>query len=152
MNDLRVNIKASSENPTKTIVNARGFNMIIDEPRNFGGTNEGANPLEYMLGALGGCLNVVGHMVAREMGFALHSLEIELRGNMFPARFMGHPTEERAGFRDIEVTVHVDADADSETLDRWVEAVEDRCPVSDNLRNATPLRIIAKRTVPVNQN
>jgi uncharacterized OsmC-like protein len=38
----------------------------------------------------------------------------------------------------------VDTDAYEETLKRWVEAVEDRCPVSDNLGNSTPVRVLPK--------
>jgi len=64
MGVLKFSVKAESENPTKTIVEARGFKIIIDEPESLGGTNDGANPVEYVLGALAGCLNVVGHVVA----------------------------------------------------------------------------------------
>jgi len=45
--------------------------MTIDEPDNLGGTDAGANPVEYLLAALSGYLNVVGHLVAREMGINL---------------------------------------------------------------------------------
>ncbi len=147
MKDLQVNIKAHSENATKTVVNARNFQMSIDEPQNLGGTNEGANPVEYVLGALSGCLTVVGHLVAKEMGFTLRGMDMEMSGNLNPARFMGQSSEERAGFREIEVTINADADADEETLKKWVEQIEERCPVSDNLSHATPISITANKTV-----
>ena len=89
MPNMQVNVKATKENPTKTVVKARNFEMIIDEPANLGGTDHGANPVEYVLAALSGCLNVVGHVVAKEMGFEIKSLEIELDGELNPARFMG---------------------------------------------------------------
>lgn len=47
-------VSAKSENPTKTVVRARNFEMIIDEPKNMGGTDGGPNPVEYVLAALGG--------------------------------------------------------------------------------------------------
>ncbi len=40
MADLKFRVKAHSENATKTIVKARGFELIIDEPQDLGGTNE----------------------------------------------------------------------------------------------------------------
>ena len=147
MKDLQVSIKAHSENATKTVVNARNFQMTIDEPQNLGGTNEGANPVEYVLGALSGCLTVVGHLVAKEMGFTLRSMDMEMNGNLNPTRFMGQSKDERAGFKAIEVKINADADADEETLVKWVEQIEDRCPVSDNLSHETPVNISAVKTV-----
>lgn len=47
-------VSAKSENPTKTVVRARNFEMIIDEPKDLGGTGGGPNPVEYVLAALAG--------------------------------------------------------------------------------------------------
>jgi len=142
MANLKFSVQAKSENSTKTVVEARGFKIIIDEPENMGGTNAGANPVEYMLAALSGCLNVVGHLIAKEMGFKLRGLEIELEGDLDPAKFMGQPTQDRAGYAAIRVTLKPDADADQDTLGKWLKTVESRCPVSDNISNATPLKIV----------
>lgn len=141
MPNMQVNVKATKENPTKTVVKARNFEMIIDEPANLGGTDHGANPVEYVLAALAGCLNVVGHVVAKEMGFEIKNLEIELDGELNPARFMGKSDEERAGYQAINVKMKPETDADESTLKSWIEKVESRCPVSDNLANATPVNI-----------
>lgn len=141
---LKFAVKARSENPTKTVVEARGFKMVIDEPENLGGTNDGANPVEYVLAALSGCLNVVGHIVAKEMGFTLRGIEFELEGDLDPAKFSGKDTDERAGYKEIRVKIKPDADADEETLEKWLETIESRCPVSDNIANATPVKITLK--------
>ncbi|MDN5276325.1 MAG: hypothetical protein PWR01_290 [Clostridiales bacterium] len=141
MPDLKFRAKAYSENPTKTVVEARGFKIIIDEPESLGGTNAGANPVEYLLAALAGCINVVAHVVAKEMGFELRGLEIDLEGDLNPARFMGKSTADRAGYKEIRVNIKADTDADAETLSKWLDAVEDRCPVSDTLSNGTPVKI-----------
>ena len=63
---------------------------------------------------------------------------------MNPARLFGKSYEDRAGYKEITAEMKVDADVDEETLKKWVEAVEDRCPVSDNLGNSTPVRVLAK--------
>lgn len=123
------------------MVKARGFNIIVDEPQNLGGDDAGATPVEYVLAALAGCLNVVGHLIAKEMGFNLKGMEIDLEGDLNPARFMGKSKEERAGYKEVRVVIKADADADAETLKKWLKAVEDRCPVSDNILNSTPVKI-----------
>ncbi len=138
---IKFNIKARSENPTKTIVEARDFKIIVDEPKNLGGTDAGPNPVEYVLAALAGCLNVVGHLIAKEMDFTLRGIELEIEGELDPAKFMGKTTEERAGYKEIRVMIKPDADANKEILDKWVIAVKDRCPVSDNIAHETPVKI-----------
>lgn len=134
-------VSAVAENETKTSVTARDFEFVVDEPAALGGTNEGPNPVEYLLGAWAGCLSVVAHLVADEYGFALHDVEIDLEGELDPARFMGQSDESRAGYRHIDVTIAVDADAEADVLEEWVVEVEERCPVSDNIQNATPTTV-----------
>lgn len=144
MADSTFRVNAHSTNPTKTIVKARSFQMIIDEPAELGGTNEGANPVEYLLAALSGCLNVMCHVVAREMNFTLRSVEIKLSGTLNTDKLFGKETTERAGYKEINVEITPDADVDKETLARWIKTIESRCPVSDNIANPTPLHISLK--------
>lgn len=132
---------AVSETPARTVVQTRNFRMVVDEPENLGGSDLGPNPVEYILAALAGCLNVVGHLVAREMGFELRGLRLELEGDLDPARFMGLCRQTRAGYQEISVRIYPETDADPETLERWLHTVEDRCPVSDNLTCSTPVQI-----------
>ena len=139
---LKFSVKAKSENSTKTVVEARGFKMTIDEPETLGGTNAGANPVEYLLAALSGCLNVMGHLVAREMGIKLNGLEIELEGDLNPDKFLGKSMEDRSGYKEIRVVIKPDMTTDKETLDKWIKTVENRCPVSDNISNSTPIKFI----------
>ncbi|HKL29522.1 MAG TPA: OsmC family protein [Natrialbaceae archaeon] len=134
-------IDAESESPTHTVVQARNFEFSIDEPEHLGGSNEGPNPVEYLLGALAGCLNVVGHGVAEEMGMAVEDIGVEIEGDLDPAKFQGEAEDPRAGYQNVRVDLTVETDADDETLETWLETVEERCPVSDNIGNATPLSL-----------
>ncbi len=138
---MKFSVSGKCENPTKLVVNAGKFKMIIDEPPNLGGTYEGPNPVEYVLAALGGCINVVGHLVAKEMGIELRGLEMTIEGDLDPSKFMGKPTNERTGYKEIRVNLKPVTNADKATLEKWIKAVEERCPVSDNLRNPTPVKI-----------
>ena len=144
MEDLKFRVLAHSENPTKTVVKARGFEIIIDEPESLGGTNEGANPVEFMLAAFCGCINVMGHVIAKEMEFELRSIKIKMCGNLNPQRLFGSSFEERAGYKGIDVSIAPDCDAPIEILEEWMAKIEDRCPVSDNLSNKTPINLLLK--------
>jgi uncharacterized OsmC-like protein len=80
-------------------------------------------------------------MVAKEMGFVLKGVEFEIEGNLNPMKFMGKSDAERTGYKEVRVSIKPDTDADEETLKKWLEEVEKRCPVSDNIANATPVVI-----------
>lgn len=140
MTDLMFKISAHSASPAKTIVKARNFQIIVDEPASLGGSNEGPNPVEYVLASLAGCLNVMGHVVAGEMGFELRGVKIDISGDLNPDRLFGKSFDERAGYKNIEVKMTPDCDADKATLEKWIETVDARCPVSDNLSNTTPVQ------------
>lgn len=138
---LTFDISASAESPTKTRVSTRGFEFIVDEPSTLGGNNEGPNPVEYLLGALAGCMNVTAHQVARELDLDVRNLEITIDGDLNPAKFMGKSDESRAGYEEVRVDISADVDATDETIQTWLSAVEKRCPVSDNLTNGTPIAL-----------
>lgn len=146
MSDLTFKINAHSASPAKTIVKARNFEIIVDEPQSLGGTDSAANPVEYVLAAFAGCLNVMGHLIASEMGIRLNGLKIEISGNLNPAKLFGTSSEERAGYKGILVKMMPDTDADENLLHRWLHNVEQRCPVSDNLQNLTPVKVELQRT------
>jgi len=139
MSELTFKVSGKSESASRIAVKARNFNIIVDEPPALGGEDLGPNPVEYELTALLGCLNVVSYMIAREMGFTINSLSIEGEGRLNPDRLFGKETDDRAGYKVIEVRVSIDADTDEETLAQWLAQVEARCPVSDNLANRTPV-------------
>lgn len=144
MADLKVRIKAQRASDAKTIVKARNFEIIVDEPQDLGGTDLAPNPVEYVLAAFAGCLNVVGNLIAKEMGFELRDLQIDICGDLNPAKLFGQSDAERAGFKSLEVIMKPVCDADEATLAEWLSKVQSRCPVSDNIANATPVKIALK--------
>jgi uncharacterized OsmC-like protein len=99
------------------------------------------NPIEYFLGSVVGCLNSTGTVVARDMGIEIDDLELTVEGAVNYARYKGEPTDDRAGLQRVEVTMAVDADADEADLREWLAAVKDRCPVTDNVENGTPVDV-----------
>lgn len=144
MADLKFRVKAYSENPTKTIVKARGFEIIVDEPEDLGGTNAAANPVEYVLAAYAGCLNVMAHVCAQELEMDLKGIKIDIVGSLNPDRLFGKSFEERAGYKEIKVTLKPDCEASVEVIEKWKLAILDRCPVGDNLKNATKIVVAVK--------
>jgi uncharacterized OsmC-like protein len=78
-------------------------------------------------------------MVARDMDVEIEELEATVTGGVNYAAYKGEETDDRAGLQGVEVTMSVVADADADELQGWLAAVEERCPVTDNVANATPV-------------
>ncbi len=145
MSDLKFSVSGESSSATQFIGKTRQFTLVVDEPETLGGTDEDANPVEYILAGFAGCANVIGHVVAKELGFTIKNLRIEVSGELNPERFLGSSYKERAGFKSINLNLIPDTDAPIETLTEWLQIVEERCPVKDNLQNKTPVRVAVEK-------
>ena len=99
------------------------------------------NPVEFLLAVYAGCLNVMGHIVAKKIGIELRSLGIDIEGDLDPSKAFGKPTVNRPGYQEIRVKLTPDSDATPAQLNIWLETVESRCPVNDNFLNPTPVHI-----------
>jgi uncharacterized OsmC-like protein len=140
--EMKVSITGESQNPTKITLKSGKFSMIIDEPKEMGGTDEGPSPIQVLLMSLAGCLNVTGHEIAREKGLELHGVKIGIEGVMNPCTFLGCSYEERAGFQNIEVKIEPDfTGATQQQIDEWLKETEERCPVTDNIKAGTSLSV-----------
>lgn len=125
----------------RSVTNVNAFKIFMDEPEELGGMNGAPNPLDFILAAQGGCLNYMTFFIAKEMGIPIEGTEITITGNLDPAKFAGTDMDVRAGYQDINVNICVKSSASAEDLAKLKAAVEQRCPVSDNITNATPVRI-----------
>jgi uncharacterized OsmC-like protein len=145
MADMEFFVHGKAINPTRIDVKARGFTIVVDEPEGLGGADAGPNPVEYELAALIGCLNVMGHLIAREMELDIGGMEIDAKGVLNTDKLFGKKTSDRAGYKEIVVNLNVQSSASQERLEAWLKSVEERCPVSDNLGQSTPVRLSVRK-------
>jgi uncharacterized OsmC-like protein len=125
----------------RTEARIRDFAPIpSDEPTALGGTDTAPNPVEQILGALGNCLAVGYAANASARGIELRDLRVDVIGELDLQSFLGL-REGHAGFDDIRVVVHVDADADREQLEALHSHVLRTSPVGHTLGAAIPVRI-----------
>lgn len=141
--EVQVLVRGESENATKMNLRAGKFKLVIDEPPQMGGTDDGPSPVQVLLMSLAGCLNVTGHEVARQKGLKLNGMKVKIEGVMNPCTFIGCSFEERAGFQQIQVTITPDMDdASEEEIAVWMQETEERCPVTDNIRADTRIAVV----------
>jgi len=65
-------------------------------------------------------------------------------GKFNPSVFYGKEGQ-RAGYKEIKVLFRVKSNADYEKMREFIKRVEERCPVSDNIANITPLIVEVER-------
>ena len=114
--------------------------MPSDEPAALGGGDTAPNPVEQLLAALGNCLAVGYAANASVAGIAIRDLRIELTGDLDLRAFLGL-REGHAGFDDIRVAVHLDADASEDQLRELHDKVVGTSPVGHTLGRAVPVTI-----------
>jgi len=134
-------IKTHGDSMARSMTDVRNFKVFADEPPELGGRDGAPSPLEYILVAHGTCLNYMTFFIAKELGIQVRSTEIEVEASLDPAKFAGTDRSVRAGYQKVKVNIKVDADATPDQIAKLREEVEARCPVSDNITNATPVSI-----------
>ncbi|MGB5705454.1 MAG: OsmC family protein [Arenicellales bacterium] len=114
--------------------------LSSDEPPALGGTDNGPNPVEQVLAALGNCLAVGYAANATVAGIEINDLTIDLEGDLDLHTFLGL-NEGNAGYRNISVKVNIDSNATPEQLEALHSKVTNSSPVGHTLSRAVPLNI-----------
>ena len=107
--------------------------------KNAGGANLGPAPPELILAAYAGCVGSLGRIIAMQDKITLHGMSFEVEADYDPDCLLGRATTARAGFQEMRLKVKIDADLDDAGKQAFLDKIEERCPVGDNLVNATQL-------------
>ncbi|MDK2979812.1 MAG: hypothetical protein PWQ55_159 [Chloroflexota bacterium] len=135
MADVVFSAKATLKDGLTTQVESRGFSYVLDEPPSLGGKDQGMNPVEALLSALGACKCIVTQAFAKKHGINLKSVHIDLDGVLDPDGFLGKNKDAKIGFSKITTKFYIDADNTEAEIRKYVEFVEGNCPVMDTIVN-----------------
>ena len=124
----------------KVTAKSRNFEITIDEPKELGGTDEGMNPVELLLNALGACQAIVARIYAEKFDVEFTDLWLEITGELDTDGFL-LKSDVRPGFQNITYDFHIETDAPREKVVKFVEFIEKTCPVGDTIVNAAPVKL-----------
>ena len=116
-----------------------------DEPPVLLGVNKGANPVEYLLVALSGCLTtaLVTHAAANDIRVkdisSRYEGDIDLRG------FLGISDDVPKGYQKIKVLFKIDADIPDEQKEELVRMAQKYSPVFNMLKNTVPISVALEK-------
>ena len=116
-------------------VKIRDHEMIIDEPVAIGGTDQGPNPVELILAALGSCQEITYKAYAAALDIPINNISVEMEGDIDFRGFFGVDGSIRPGFEKIRARVKIDSDAPESDIERLRKTVNSHCPVLDILSN-----------------
>lgn len=116
--------------------------VVVDQPAAAGGTDEGPTPLDYQLIALGGCIAAVGRIIANQRRLPIRGIRVSVEGELNTDRLLGKTAQDRAGFSSVRAVVEIDADLPREEKARLLRDIDDRCPISDNLRSPAAVAVV----------
>ncbi|MET3698098.1 uncharacterized OsmC-like protein [Bacillus oleivorans] len=134
MTVLKFNVNASLQEKYLVKTETRGHKVIVDEPIQLGGTDQGMNPVELILSALGSCQSIVVQTYAKQFGIEFDQLWVELEGELDLDGFL-NKADVRPGYSSIVSTFHITTDAPKEKLDEFFRFVDAHCPVGDTIKN-----------------
>ena len=118
--------------------NSRGFKILMDEPKELGGTDVAMNPVEALLCALGACQTIVASAFAPAHKFTFEEFHVELEGDLDPDGFMGL-SDVRKGYQEIRFVMHFKTNEPKEKVEEFVRFIDKTCPVGDCLANGVKL-------------
>jgi uncharacterized OsmC-like protein len=113
----------------------------MDEPPVLCGHNLGANPVEYLLAALSGCLttSMVAHAAAR--GIEIREVQSRYEGDLDVRGLLGISEDVKVGFQNIRVYFKIDADVSEEQKEELVKMAQKYSPVFNTITKSAPVSV-----------
>jgi uncharacterized OsmC-like protein len=119
---------------------SKNFTIKTDEPLELCGTNQFANPQEYLFAALNACLIVGYSAVCAHEGIELEELRIETEGDIDLRGFLNLDPTVKPGYDELRYTVHIKGNATPEQFEKVHRMVMTTSPNYFNLSTAVPLK------------
>jgi uncharacterized OsmC-like protein len=117
----------------------------LDEPPVLCGNDLGANPVEYLLVALSGCLttSLVAHAAAK--GIEIKGVESRYEGDLDLRGFLGLAPDVKVGYEKIRVYFKIDAEISDEQKEELVRMAQKYSPVFNTIANPTTVGVLLER-------
>ena len=128
---------AGSEDESRT----EAFEFTNGEPPVLLGANEGANPVEFLLHALAGCVTTTTVLHAAARGIQIESLSTELVGTIDVQGLLALDDAVPVGYEQIQIKMDIKADCSDEELDDLLAFAKNHSPVCNTICRPVPVTV-----------
>jgi putative redox protein len=112
----------------RAVSDVGGFEIVVDEPEAYGGTNTGPQPTDLLLASIASCIALSVAFVARKRGIELLGLDVRVVGSY-------------AGLEFERISVTISSGTSRDVLQGLLQGAERVCYVSNTLRHTPELTI-----------
>ncbi len=128
---------AGSEDESRT----EAFEFTNGEPPVLLGANEGANPVEFLLHALAGCVTTTTVLHAAARGIQIESLSTELVGTIDIQGLLALDDSVPVGYEQIQIKMDIKADCSDDELDELLAFAKNHSPVCNTICRPVPVTV-----------
>lgn len=121
---------------TKVQITGTDWNLQLDEPEEEGGTNKGANPMQYLIAALAGCENEQAAVIAEELKIKIEKIEWNVTVDLDLAGFEGKNLNLTQPYKAASITGKVTTDGTVDQVASLAASLAARCPIRRLLVNS----------------
>jgi uncharacterized OsmC-like protein len=132
---------AGAEDSSRT----RPFVFTNGEPPVLLGNNEGANPVEFLLHALAGCVTTTTVLHAAARGIRIESISTELSGDIDLQGLLALDDSVPAGYEQIRIKMDIKADCTDAELEELLHFAQQHSPVCNTV--CRPVPVVIERAV-----
>lgn len=126
-------LSGTAESSTKSQVTSRDVTMIIDEPIERGGTNEGPMPVEMVFAGLIGCTHVISNKLAKANDVEVVDMDIEVVTTMDSrGTRLIEPID--VPFPDTVLHIKATMNGSDDGIEAVIHKLKEHCAVSKMLR------------------
>lgn len=115
------------------------FEFVNGEPPVLLGNNEGANPVEFLLHALAGCVTTTFVLHAAARGIRIESISTQMEGDIDLRGLLGLDDSVFPGYEEIRMKMDIEADCSSEELDELLAYTQKHSPVCNSVCRPVPV-------------
>ncbi len=135
-----IQVESLERNLTQ-LASGRGHRLLVDEPVEMGGDDQGLTPPELLIASLGSCMTITARMYARRKGWPLERISARLAHSKVSVE-EGEASSSADGKIDqFEVEVRMTGELTSQQRRRILE-IASRCPVHRTLKSEN--RIVSR--------
>ena len=117
------------------------FVFTNGEPPVLLGANEGANPVEFLLHALAGCVTTTTVLHAAARGIRIESISTRMSGRIYLQGLLGLDPAVSPGYESIDIDMKIEADCSDEELEDLLGFARNHSPVCNTVCRPVPVTL-----------